>query len=78
GGNLSAMAEQVQGAIAWTYRNAERFGGDRKRIFVSGHSSGGSSGNSPPGSDNKREGQRLRRCSPSVYHMIAHHIRRGR
>jgi arylformamidase len=41
GGNLSAMAEQVQGAIAWTYRNAERFGGDRKRIFVSGHSSGG-------------------------------------
>jgi arylformamidase len=40
GGNLSAMVEQVQGAIAWTYRNAERFGGDRKRIFISGHSSG--------------------------------------
>jgi len=40
-GDLSAMAEQVQAAIAWTYRNAERFGGDRKRIFVSGHSSGG-------------------------------------
>jgi arylformamidase len=40
GGNLFSMAEQVQGAIAWTYRNAERFGGDRKRIFLSGHSSG--------------------------------------
>ncbi|HEX3764836.1 MAG TPA: alpha/beta hydrolase [Kofleriaceae bacterium] len=40
GGKLSAMAEQVRGAIAWTYRNAERFGGDRARIFVSGHSSG--------------------------------------
>jgi len=40
GGNLVAMAEQVQAAIAWTYRNAERFGGDRKRMFLSGHSSG--------------------------------------
>jgi arylformamidase len=40
GGNLSAMAEQVRGAIAWVHRNAERFGGDRERIFVSGHSSG--------------------------------------
>ena len=39
-GNLSAMAEQVQAAIAWTYRNAERFGGDRKRMFLAGHSSG--------------------------------------
>jgi len=40
GGNLFAMAEQVQGAIGWTYRHAERFGGDRERIFLSGHSSG--------------------------------------
>jgi arylformamidase len=40
GGNLFAMAEQVQAAIAWTYRNAERFGGDPKRMFLSGHSSG--------------------------------------
>jgi arylformamidase len=40
GGSLFAMAEQVRGAIAWTYRNAERFGGDRDRIFLSGHSSG--------------------------------------
>jgi arylformamidase len=40
GGKLSAMADQVRSAIAWTYRNAERLGGDRRRIFVSGHSSG--------------------------------------
>ncbi|TMQ06828.1 MAG: alpha/beta hydrolase [Deltaproteobacteria bacterium] len=40
GGNLVAMAEQVRSAIAWTYRNAARFGGDRERMFVSGHSSG--------------------------------------
>ena len=40
GGSLVAMAEQVRNAIAWTYRNAERFGGDRARMFLSGHSSG--------------------------------------
>jgi arylformamidase len=40
GGKLSAMADQVRGAIAWNYRNAKRFGGDRERIFLSGHSSG--------------------------------------
>ncbi len=40
GGSLFAMAEQVRNAIVWTYRNAERFGGDRARMFLSGHSSG--------------------------------------
>jgi arylformamidase len=40
GGNLFAMADQVRSAIAWIYRNAQRFGGDRQRMFVSGHSSG--------------------------------------
>jgi arylformamidase len=40
GGKLTAMADQVRSAIAWVYRNAERFGGDRRRIFLSGHSSG--------------------------------------
>jgi arylformamidase len=40
GGNLATMADQVRRAIAWTYRNAARFGGDRARIFLSGHSSG--------------------------------------
>jgi len=40
GGSLLAMAEQVRNAIAWTYRNGERFGGDRAHMFLSGHSSG--------------------------------------
>src|SRR6266540_2017065 len=40
GGNLNAMAEQVRRAVAWVYRNAQSFGGDPNRIYVSGHSSG--------------------------------------
>jgi arylformamidase len=40
-GNLTLMAEQVRRAVAWVYRNAPSFGGDRNRIYVSGHSSGG-------------------------------------
>jgi arylformamidase len=27
--------------VAWVYRNAETFGGDRQRLYVTGHSSGG-------------------------------------
>lgn len=38
---LSDMCRQVRDAVAWVYRNAERIGGDRDRLFVSGHSSGG-------------------------------------
>lgn len=38
---LSTLVRQVAGAVAWTYRNAPRFGGDPGRIHVSGHSSGG-------------------------------------
>ena len=40
GGDLTPMAEQVARAIAWTWRNAESFGGDRERLYVSAHSSG--------------------------------------
>ncbi len=40
GGDLNPMYEQVCRAIAWTWRNAESFGGDRERFYVSGHSSG--------------------------------------
>ncbi len=40
GGDLRIMAEQVRRGIAWAYRNAESFGGDRDRLFVGGHSSG--------------------------------------
>jgi arylformamidase len=40
GGDLMPMAEQVARAIAWTWHNAESFGGDRNRLYVSAHSSG--------------------------------------
>jgi arylformamidase len=40
-GNLTPMAEQARRAVAWVYRNAQSFGGDPSRIYVSGHSSGG-------------------------------------
>lgn len=39
-GNLLPMAEQVKKSIAWVYKNAASFGGDRNRIELSGHSSG--------------------------------------
>jgi arylformamidase len=41
GGNLMTMADQVRRAVAWVYRNSSSFGGDRNRLFVAGHSSGG-------------------------------------
>jgi arylformamidase len=40
GGDLFPVYEQVRRAIAWTWRNAESFGGDRDRFFISAHSSG--------------------------------------
>jgi len=40
GGDLNPMFEQVCRAIAWTWRNAESFGGDRSRFYLSAHSSG--------------------------------------
>ena len=41
GGSLMPMADQVRRAVAWVHRNAQGFGGDPNRIYVSGHSSGG-------------------------------------
>ena len=38
---LPDMADQCRRAIVWIWRNAWRFGGDHKRIHLSGHSSGG-------------------------------------
>lgn len=38
---LEEQVRQARAAIAWIYRNAETFGGDRERLYVSGHSSGG-------------------------------------
>lgn len=40
GGDLTPMYEQVCRAIAWTWRNAESFGGDPARFYLSAHSSG--------------------------------------
>lgn len=41
GGDLRVMAEQVRRGIAWVYRNADKFDGDRDRLYIGGHSSGG-------------------------------------
>jgi len=38
---IDEIVRQVRAAIAWTWHNAESFGGDRNRIIVSGHSAGG-------------------------------------
>ena len=40
GGSLFPMIDQVRRAVAWVHRNAESFGGDPDRIYVSGRSSG--------------------------------------
>lgn len=40
GGSLFSMADQVCRAIAWVWRSAANFGGDRDRIYVGGQSSG--------------------------------------
>src|SRR5277367_162468 len=40
-GDLRTMADQVRRGIAWVYKNAASFGGDTKRFYVGGHSSGG-------------------------------------
>jgi arylformamidase len=40
GGDIMTMADQVRRAIAWVYNNAVNFGGDPRRIQLSGHSSG--------------------------------------
>ena len=39
-GDLTPMYRQVSRAFAWVWRNAESFGGDRGRIYVSAASSG--------------------------------------
>ena len=41
GGDLGVLAAQVRRGIAWVYNNAGSFGGDRNRVYVGGHSSGG-------------------------------------
>ena len=40
-GDLRVMADQVRRGVAWVYQNAESFGGDRDRLYIGDHSSGG-------------------------------------
>jgi len=40
GGSLFPMVDQVRRSVIWAYRNAESFGGDRNRLYVSARSSG--------------------------------------
>lgn len=37
---VDTMVDQVRRAIGWLWRNIDAHGGDRNRIFISGHSSG--------------------------------------
>jgi len=39
-GSLFPTVEQVRRAIGWVYRNADKFGGDRDRLYLISHSSG--------------------------------------
>ena len=38
---IEEIVRQCRAAVAWLYGNAEAFGGDRTRMYVSGHSAGG-------------------------------------
>ena len=37
---LPVMVDQVRRGVAWVYKNARRYGGDPKRLYMSAHSSG--------------------------------------
>ncbi len=39
-GNLMSIAGQIRRAVAWVYRNAETFGGNSAKLYISGFSSG--------------------------------------
>ncbi len=39
--SVGEIVRQARAAVAWTFRNAEGFGADPERVFVSGHSAGG-------------------------------------
>jgi arylformamidase len=38
---VSDIVRQTRASIAWTYRNAVRYGGNPSKLFISGHSAGG-------------------------------------
>lgn len=39
--DMTELLRQCRAAMAWVWKNAESFGGDRDRLYVSGHSAGG-------------------------------------
>ncbi len=39
--DLDTLIGECRAAVAWVFRNIERFGGDPERLFASGHSAGG-------------------------------------
>jgi arylformamidase len=38
---ITDIVDQIRTAMTWIYNNIQKYNGDRKRIFVSGHSAGG-------------------------------------
>ncbi|OUM65682.1 hypothetical protein PIROE2DRAFT_7266 [Piromyces sp. E2] len=38
--SIETMVDEVYHALQWTYKNIHKYGGDKKRITVSGHSAG--------------------------------------
>ncbi len=38
---MGELVRQCRAALGWVWRNAADFGGDRERIYISGHSAGG-------------------------------------
>ncbi len=41
GVHLDVIVRQCRDAISWTYRNIHHYGGNNRRLYVSGHSAGG-------------------------------------
>lgn len=39
--DFTACIDDAAAAVAWTFREIEKYGGSRRKIFVSGHSAGG-------------------------------------
>ncbi|MDH3451282.1 MAG: alpha/beta hydrolase [Gammaproteobacteria bacterium] len=39
--DMAELVRQCRAALAWVWHNAASFGGDRERIYISGHSAGG-------------------------------------
>lgn len=39
--NIDQCLDDAAAAVAWTYKNIEKYGGCKRKIFVAGHSAGG-------------------------------------